>query len=103
MKWVFIRLWGGNPSIQSIIEILPPIMSILEKKTLALNDNEADLIISILREYFLSAYMNEYQVSESLYTIMKCLIILSSGERLLKKLLKQFNVDLSSIHRQVKK
>lgn len=92
MKWVFLRLWGGNPAIQSIIEILPPVMSILEKKKLALNDNEVDLIIAILREYFLSAYMNEYQVSESLYTIMKCLIVLSSGERLLKKLLKQFNI-----------
>lgn len=47
--------------------------------------------------------MNEYQVSESLYTITKCLIVLSSGERLLKKLLKQFNVELTTIHRHVKK
>lgn len=47
--------------------------------------------------------MNDYQVSESLYTITKCLIVLSSGERLLKKLLKQFNVELSSIHRSTKR
>lgn len=39
IKWVFIRLWGGNPAIQSIVEILPPVMSILEKKKLALNEN----------------------------------------------------------------
>ena len=38
-------------------------MSILEKKKLALNDNEVDLIIIVLREYFISGYMNEYQVS----------------------------------------
>ena len=33
-------------------------MSILEKKKLAMNDNEVDLVIAVLREYFLSAYMN---------------------------------------------
>ena len=49
--------------MQSIVEVLPPVMSILEKKKLALNDNEVDLIITVLREYFISGYMNEYQVS----------------------------------------
>lgn len=62
-----------------------------------------DLVLAILREYFISAYMNEYKVSESLYSIIKCLIKLSSGEKVLKKILKQFNVELSSIHRHVKK
>ena len=39
LKWVFVRLWGGNPAIQTVIEILPPVMSILEKKKLAINDS----------------------------------------------------------------
>ena len=67
-------------------------MSILEKKKLALNDGEVDIIVSILREYFITGYMNQYKVSESLYTITKCLIALSSGDRLLKKLLRQFGI-----------
>ena len=49
MKWVFMKLWGGNPALQGIIEILPPVMSNLEKKRLALNDHEVDLVIAILR------------------------------------------------------
>ena len=102
-KWVFMRLWGGNPPIHSIIEILPPVMSILEKKKLAMNDGEVDIVVAILREYFITGYMNEYKVSESLYTITKCLIALSSGDRLLKKIMRQFGVELSSIHRHIRK
>lgn len=36
--------------------------------------------------------MNDYKVSESLYLITKLLKVLSSGDRLLKKLLRQFSV-----------
>ena len=28
-KWILIRLWGGSPSILSMIEVIPPVMSIL--------------------------------------------------------------------------
>ena len=103
MKWVFIRLWGGNPAIQSIIEILPPVMSILEKKKLALNDSEVEIVVAILREYFITGYLNEYKVSESLYTITKCLIALSSGDRLLRKFFSQFTIELTSMHRHIRK
>lgn len=78
-------------------------MSILEKKKLAINDGEADIIVAILRESFITGYMNDYKVSESMYTITKLLIALSSGDRLLKKLLRQFSVELTSIHRHVRK
>lgn len=103
LKWSFIRLWGGNPALQSIIEILPPIMSILEKKRLALSDGEVDVVVAILREYFITGYMNEFKVSESLYTITRCLIALSSGDRLLRKLLMQFGLELTSLHRHIRK
>lgn len=103
LKWAFIRLWGGNPALQSIIEILPPIMSILEKKRLALSDGEVDVVVAILREYFITGYMNEFKVSESLYTITRCLIALSSGDRLLRKLLMQFGLELTSLHRHIRK
>lgn len=48
-KWVFMKLWGGNPAVSSILEVLPPVMSILEKKKLALNDGEVDIIVAIMR------------------------------------------------------
>lgn len=38
-------------------------MSILEKKRLAINDSEVDIVVAILREYFITGYMNEYKVS----------------------------------------
>lgn len=47
--------------------------------------------------------MNEYKVSESLYSITKLLIALSSGDRLLKKFLRQYSVELTTIHRHVRK
>ena len=79
-------------------------MSIIEKKKLMLNDNDVDLVIGVIREYFISASMNEQKkVSESLYTIIKCLISLSSGEKVLKKVFRQFTMDLSVIHRHVRK
>lgn len=49
LKWVFIRLWGGNPPVNMILEVLPHVMSILEKKKLAINDGEVDIIVAILR------------------------------------------------------
>lgn len=67
-------------------------MSILEKKKLAINDGEVDVIVAILRESFITGYMNENKVSDQLLLITKLLIALSSGDRLLKKLLRQFSV-----------
>ena len=43
------------------------------------------------------------KVSESLYSIIKCLIPLSSGERVLRKVLRQFSFDLPNLHRHVKR
>ena len=40
LKWVFLRLWGGNPALQSLIEVLPPLLAILQKKSLFLNEGE---------------------------------------------------------------
>jgi hypothetical protein len=37
-KYILLRLWGGNPGMLSLIELLPPIMSILEKKGIPLTD-----------------------------------------------------------------
>ena len=102
-RWVFLRLWGGNPALQSLIELLPPVMSILEKKKVMLSEYDTDIIVGIVREYFITGYMNEYKVSESLYSITKSLINLTSGERVIKKLLIQFNIDLCSIHHHVRK
>lgn len=49
LKWVLLRLWGGNPSLLNMIEVLPPVMSILEKKKLILTDNDVEVVIAIIR------------------------------------------------------
>lgn len=55
-----MRLWGGAPALLSIVEVFPPILSILEKKKLSLNDFEVDLILAVVREYFISSFMNDF-------------------------------------------
>jgi hypothetical protein len=47
--------------------------------------------------------MNESTVSDSLHIVMKSLVLLSSGERVVKKILRQFSYDLTVIHRHLKK
>lgn len=47
--------------------------------------------------------MNEFKVSDSLHIIMRTLVSLSSGERVAKKVLKQFSYELTTIHRHLKK
>lgn len=69
LKWALVRLWGGNPSLLNVIEVVPPIMSILEKKNIVLTDNDVEVIIGVIREYFVSTYLNESKVTENLYTI----------------------------------
>jgi hypothetical protein len=97
-----MRLWGGAPLL-SVFEVFPPILTILEKKKLLLNDFEVDLIIAVIREYFVSIFINESKVSDSLHIVMKSLVSLSSGERVVKKILRQFSYDLTAIHRHLKK
>lgn len=87
----------------SIIEMFPPILSILEKKKIPLNDFEVDLIIAVVREYFISSFMNEFKVSESLHVIIRSLVSLSSGERVVRKILRQFSLELTTVHRHLKK
>lgn len=37
-KWILMRLWGGQPGIVSTIELVAPVLTVLEKKKLALTD-----------------------------------------------------------------
>jgi len=59
--------------------LLPLILSILEKKGIVMGENEIELVITILREYLISASMGGCKVSENLPLILTCLIALSSG------------------------
>ena len=103
LKWVLMKLWGGQPALCQIIELVFPLLSILEKKKAVLNDFEVDLVLAIVREYFVSASLVGYKVSESLYSIIKCLVPLSSGEKVLRKVLRQFTYDLPNLHRHLRK
>jgi hypothetical protein len=39
-KWILLRLWGGQPGMMTTIELVAPILTVLEKKKLALTDFE---------------------------------------------------------------
>jgi hypothetical protein len=43
------------------------------------------------------------KISENVYNIIKCLVALSSGERVLGKILKEFSLDLPGLHRHLRK
>jgi len=43
------------------------------------------------------------KISENVYNIIKCLVALSSGERVLSKILKEFSLDLPGLHRHLRK
>ena len=103
MKWLLLRLWGGQTGFVHSIELVVPVLSILEKKKLALTDFEVDLVMTILREYFLSAFMLGNKLSESVHSIIKCLVALNSGDKVLRKLLKQFYFEPTSIHKHMPK
>jgi hypothetical protein len=57
-------------------------------------------VVAIIREYFISAFMNNYQVSESLYSIIELLSHLTPD--LLPHLLLQFKLNISALHRNAK-
>jgi hypothetical protein len=38
LKWVLMKLWGGQPALCHTIELVFPLLSILEKKKAVLND-----------------------------------------------------------------
>jgi len=61
------------------------------------------LVIAIIREYCLANASHEVRVSETLHTIIKCLVKLYSGDRLLKTLLKQYSIDLLALHKHARR
>ena len=77
LKLTYLRLFGGAPGLVGIIEVIPSLLNILEKKKITLEDNEISLIIYIIREYHISLSMSEGKPSESIgnivnYTVSLC-------------------------------
>jgi len=102
-KWILLRLWGGCLPATYLMEIIPQLLSILEKKNVNINEQEVMLVIAIIREYCLANASLEVRVSETLHTIVKCLVKLYSGDRLLKTFLKQYSTDLNAMHKHAKR
>jgi hypothetical protein len=51
LKWILLRLWGGCLPATNLLEIVPQLLSILEKKNVTINEHEVLLVIAIIREY----------------------------------------------------
>jgi hypothetical protein len=39
LKWILLRLWGGCLPATSLLEIVPQLLSILEKKNVTINEH----------------------------------------------------------------
>lgn len=102
-KWILLRLWGGCLPAIYLMEIVPQILSVLEKKNVNITEQEVLLAIALIREYCVANASHEVRVNETSHTIIKCLIKLYSGDRLLKTLLKQYSVDLLLMHKHARR
>lgn len=50
LKWIFYRLYGGNIALApSLMEIVPQLLSILEKRSITITINAVTMVISIFR------------------------------------------------------
>lgn len=49
LRWIFLRLWGGNQPAILLMEIVPQMLSILEKKGVGINEHDVSLVIAIIR------------------------------------------------------
>lgn len=81
-------------AVMGVIELVCPVLSVLEKKKVVWGDAEVDLCVFLMREYLVTLYFatlgNIQGVESSLEIIrnmFKLVISLSSGERVIRKLL----------------
>ena len=56
LSWAALKLYGGNPALSQLIEVITPVLSILQKKKIALADRYMDMIFTIVREYVVSTH-----------------------------------------------
>ena len=49
LAWVALKLYGGNPALSLLTELVTPILSILQKKKIALTARYLDIIFTIVR------------------------------------------------------
>lgn len=77
-----------------VIELVCPVLSVLEKKKVVWGDAEVDKGVFLMREYLVTLYfatLGNTQSVDSCFDIIKnmfrLVISLSSGERVIRKLL----------------
>ena len=103
LRWVFYRLYGGSPPLAaSLLEVVPQLLGILAKRNLIVSENDVMMVVSILREFSLSG-VDSRQLPESVQATIKTLVRLRSGDTVLKVILKQYQQDLTAIHKHLRK
>jgi hypothetical protein len=55
----------------------------------------------VLREYVISACLITTNPSSSILKVIKCMTFLTSPSKLLKKVLSEFSVELSNLHKHL--
>ena len=99
LKWIAIKLYGANLSAIDLIELVCPILGVLDKKRIAWADSDVDLVLYITREYIIGCFFMENVNMEVLKNIYQLTTVLSSGERIVKKLLVE--IRLAPIHKHL--
>ena len=99
LKWVAIKMYGGNLSALQLIQVVSPLLVVLEKKKVAWNDSDVDVIIYITREYLISCFFDGNVDIETIMSIYKLTCTLSSGDRIIRKIL--LEMKTSPIHKHL--
>lgn len=87
VKWVSIRLYGGSPLFSGLMELFPALFSVLLKKKVMFTDTEIDISFHALRDYVLATHYSENANLELLKTNASLLVELSSGDRVVRRIL----------------
>lgn len=74
-------------------------MGVLDKKKIAWADSDVDLVLYITREYIIGCFFMGNLNMEVLKNIYQLATVLSSGERIVKKLL--IEIKLAPIHKHL--
>jgi hypothetical protein len=100
LKWVTIKLYGGNVPMVGLIELVCTVLVVAEKKKIAWTDFDIDTLLYLTKEYLLTCFYGCGANMDTLRTMFKLAVALSSGERIIRKILLEMRSDIMGTHRQ---
>lgn len=56
MKWIVVKMYGGNVCMLGLMEMICPLLNVLEKKRIAWSDSDIEVLVSLMREYLIAIF-----------------------------------------------